>query len=88
MVLLAKQLVRAEMNMTGKITRINCEKINIGFVTYVKLFLKYGLREVISNVLFYFGVVEFSVGGIRFMSGTKIKGDVTYQLALMNMTLK
>ncbi|MGK0469218.1 hypothetical protein [Clostridium sp.] len=34
-----------------------------------------------SNVLFYFGAVELSLGGIGFVGGTMIKGDIVYQLA-------
>lgn len=37
--------------------------------------------ETFSNVLFYIGLVELSVGGVIFIGGTMIKGDVTYQLA-------
>lgn len=37
--------------------------------------------ETFSNVLFYIGLVELCVGGVIFIGGTMVKGDVTYQLA-------
>ena len=71
------------ITINGYIKRIGIGVI-VNLIIIVALCLikgNYRNIEAISNILFYFGAVEFSAGGISFMGGTMIKGDVNYQLA-------
>jgi len=74
---------RENTTINGYIKRIGIG-VTVNLMIIVALCLiksNYRNIEDISNILFYFGAVEFSVGGISFMGGAMIKGDITYQLA-------
>lgn len=74
---------REIITINGYIKRIGIGVI-VNLMIVVALYLiksNYRNIEAISTILFYFGAVEISIGGISFMGSTMIKGDVTYQLA-------
>jgi len=64
------------------------KKIGIGVIVNLMIVValcliksNYRNIEAISNVLFYFGAVELSVGGISFMGSAMINGELNYQLS-------
>ena len=56
--------------------------VNLMIVVFL-LLIKSNYRnfEAFSNIIFYIGAVELSLGGISFVGSTMIKGNSTYQLS-------
>jgi hypothetical protein len=74
---------RKSIIINGYIKRIVIGVVVNLIIVVILLLIKSNYRnfEAFSNIIFYIGAVELSLGGICFAGSTMIKGNLTYQLS-------